>query len=321
MFDLKSSSTFLEQPVKDFYDKIIIPAAYETISDPVRQEIPRSYDIVYAKSRAFQEKPGTGRWLPEDEGRVFQLRYTLPAQELRLFWKSVVEKANTVDVATQRGEKIAYFQNPQLLFQAHDLKNTIAKPSLDVTLSLFRDTILAALDPDHLDVHSCWLDIGARDYVSSSSTSTLAGLKPYTLLWKSHCLAGLDKQLSLLLAESSLAPSHFRSFLLRDVGTYVSKAKSMRGFNPGHPDARRPAIIRAKAYNCNKEPFSVMHRDYRLFGSGFLPLLALDEAMIRDLAVNNQNHQRASNGDLNGGAGETCNSVIIDLRNSCASHS
>lgn len=42
-----------------------------------------------------------------------------------------------------------------------------------------------------------------------------------------------------------------------------------------------------------------MHRDHRLFGSGFIALLALDEAMIRDLAVNNQNHQRASIPQLN----------------------
>ncbi|KID83219.1 reverse transcriptase [Metarhizium guizhouense ARSEF 977] len=230
---------------KDFYDKIIIPAAYETISDPARQEIPRSYDIVYAKSRAFQEKPGTGRWLPEDESRAFQLRYTLPAQGLPPFWKSVVEKANAVEVATQRGENIRYFHNPQLLFQAHDLKNTITKPSLKDTLTLFRDTILAAFDPDHLDLHSCWLDIGARDYVSTSSPSTLAGPGSYTLLWKSHCLADLDKQLPLLSAESPMASSHFRSFLLRDVGTYVSKAKSTRGFNPGHPEG----CNRLNAYN------------------------------------------------------------------------
>lgn len=239
---------------KDLYDKIIIPAAYETISDPARQEIPRSYDIAYAKSRAFQEKPGTGRWLPEDESRAFQLRYTVPAQDLPLFWQSIVEKANATQVATRRGENITYFQNPKLLFQAHDLKNTIAKPSLNDTLALFQDTILATLDPDQLDVHSCWLDIGTRDYVSISSTSPLATPETYTLLWKSHCLVGLDEQLSSLSTESPIASSHFRSFLLRDVGTYASRAKSMRGLDPGHPDAHKPTIIRAKAYNCNKDP-------------------------------------------------------------------
>ncbi|KAH7191425.1 hypothetical protein BKA60DRAFT_584869 [Fusarium oxysporum] len=42
---------------KDLYDNIIIPAACQAISDPCRQEIPRIYDIAYAKSRSFQEKP------------------------------------------------------------------------------------------------------------------------------------------------------------------------------------------------------------------------------------------------------------------------
>ncbi|KAM5526443.1 hypothetical protein FOXYSP1_21160, partial [Fusarium oxysporum f. sp. phaseoli] len=38
------------------------PAIYETLPDHVRQEIPSSYDLLYAKSRAYQEKPGAGRW-------------------------------------------------------------------------------------------------------------------------------------------------------------------------------------------------------------------------------------------------------------------
>ncbi|KAH6883814.1 hypothetical protein B0T10DRAFT_410748, partial [Thelonectria olida] len=56
---------------KDLYDQIIIPAAYETISGPILQEIPRTYEIAYAKSRSFQEKPGSSRWRAEDESRSF----------------------------------------------------------------------------------------------------------------------------------------------------------------------------------------------------------------------------------------------------------
>ncbi|KAH6981427.1 hypothetical protein EDB80DRAFT_825478 [Ilyonectria destructans] len=35
---------------KDLYDSIIIPAAFGSISDPLRQELPRSFDIAYAVS-------------------------------------------------------------------------------------------------------------------------------------------------------------------------------------------------------------------------------------------------------------------------------
>ncbi|KAH6987160.1 hypothetical protein EDB80DRAFT_178225 [Ilyonectria destructans] len=56
----------------------------------------------------------------------------------------------------------------------------------------------------------------------------------------------------------------FRSHLLRDVSTYNIKAKPTRTSNPGHPDSRQPGIIHAKAYNCNKELFGVMFRDYQL---------------------------------------------------------
>ncbi|KAH6985302.1 hypothetical protein EDB80DRAFT_511627, partial [Ilyonectria destructans] len=50
---IKNALTFERQ--KDLYDQIIIPAAYETISGPTLQEIPRTYEIAYAKSRSFQE--------------------------------------------------------------------------------------------------------------------------------------------------------------------------------------------------------------------------------------------------------------------------
>lgn len=67
---------------KDFYDQIVIPAVYETIPDPFRQEIPQSYDMVYAKSRPFEEKVGNNRWKREDQSRALRLEYKLPALSL-----------------------------------------------------------------------------------------------------------------------------------------------------------------------------------------------------------------------------------------------
>ncbi|KAH7109225.1 hypothetical protein EDB81DRAFT_920811 [Dactylonectria macrodidyma] len=133
---------------RDLYDDIILPAVYETVPDHARQEIPGSYDLIYAKSRAYQEKPGAGRWSAEDESRAFRLAYDVTASALPRFWASIVERANLHRVQTRRGEDVAYFQNPRLLFQSHDLKNAFARPSLYESLALFRDTILAGLDPN-----------------------------------------------------------------------------------------------------------------------------------------------------------------------------
>jgi len=157
--------------LRDLYDSIILPAVYETVPDHVRQEIPASYDLVYAKSRAYQEKPGSGRWSAEDESRCFRLSYGIPADVLPRFWAAIVDKADQYRVQTRRGEGVAYFQNPRLLFQAHDLKNAFAQPSLDESLTGFRDTILAGLDPNLLDMHSCWLDVGIRDHVRGPSNA------------------------------------------------------------------------------------------------------------------------------------------------------
>ncbi|KAJ3454045.1 hypothetical protein MRS44_018677 [Fusarium solani] len=271
---------------RDLYDEIILPAVYETVPDHALQEIPGSYDLIYAKSRAYQEKPGAGRWSAEDESRAFRLAYDVPASALPRFWTSIVERANLHRVQTRRGEDIAYFQNPRLLFQSHDLKNIFARPSLHESLCLFRDIILAGLDPNQLDMRSCWLDVGMRDHVTRppSSPDAQGSAEPWTLLWKSDCCRHLHEGLQDLVPEAPLDAKHYRSFLLRDAGTYYAKARPSRASNPGHPDARSPGIIRAKAYNCSKDPFGVMFSNYQLFSSGHLPLLSFDDGMLKDLA-------------------------------------
>ncbi|KAL5585677.1 hypothetical protein FOVSG1_013369 [Fusarium oxysporum f. sp. vasinfectum] len=119
-----SENTLSLERQKDFYDQIVIPAVYETIPDPFRQEIPQSYDMVYAKSRSFEEKVGNNRWGREDQSRALRLEYKFPALSLGRFWGSVVNRANSTTISTRRGSTVPYFRDPQLLFQAHDLKNT-----------------------------------------------------------------------------------------------------------------------------------------------------------------------------------------------------
>ncbi|EWY79566.1 hypothetical protein FOYG_17312 [Fusarium oxysporum NRRL 32931] len=150
---------------RDLYDEIILPAVRETVPIHVRQEIPGSYDLIYAKSRAYQEKPGAGRWSAEDESRSYRLAYGIPASVLPQFWAVVVRNANRHRLQSKKGDAVPYFQNPRLLFQAHDLKNMFASESLQDSLDLFRDSILAGLDPSQIDMHSCWLDVGMRDHV------------------------------------------------------------------------------------------------------------------------------------------------------------
>ncbi|KAI7759589.1 hypothetical protein LZL87_014219 [Fusarium oxysporum] len=285
---------------RDLYDDIVIPAAYETLPDHAQQEIPSSYDLIYAKSRAYQEKPGAGRWAADDESRTFRLAYTIPAEFLSRFWASVVQKANLHRIQTHRGETVAYYQNPRLLFQAHDLKNLFARPNLQESLVLFRDNILAGLDPEQLDLQSCWLDVGMRDHVSRqrhgqtlSQNDQNSHHEPWTLLWKSACCRHLHGRLSAIAPEAPVDAKYYRSSLLRDAGIYYAKAKSTKPCNPGHPAFKSPGIIRAKAYNCKKELFGVIFNDYKLFSSGSLPLLAFDKEIFKDLASMDQNRQRA----------------------------
>ncbi|KAH7477861.1 hypothetical protein FOMA001_g10542 [Fusarium oxysporum f. sp. matthiolae] len=298
-----SSNSLSLARFRDLYDDIILPAIYETVPDHVKQEIPGSYDLIYAKSRAYQEKPGMGRWSAEDESRSYRLAYAIPASVLSHFWAAVVRNANRHRVQNKKGDAIPYFKNPRLLFQAHDLKNTFATDNLQESLALFRDTALAGLDPTQIDIHSCWLDIGMRDHVRTSTTSpgneSQHHHEPWTLLWKSDCCRYLHDQMGDIAPETPIEATYYRPYLLRDAGGYYAKAKSTRKSNPGSPEARSSGLIRAKAYNCSKELFGVMFSDYQLFSSGFLPLLAFDEGMLKDLAVTDQSRQRAFVSQLN----------------------
>jgi hypothetical protein len=175
------------------------------------------------------------------------------------------------------------------------LKNTFGKATLNASLDDFESSVLQALDPAHLDIHSCWIDIGARDYVASDPPHSTARRGPFTVLWKSQCHSYLHEQISRIAPESRSDAVKFQKFLLRDIGDYQVKAKRTRATNPGHPHERRPGVIRAKAYSCHKELFSVMFSDYEIFGSGFLPLLALSEGMLSDLSANNRGRRQASN--------------------------
>ncbi|KAF5723793.1 hypothetical protein FMUND_1476 [Fusarium mundagurra] len=262
---------------KDLYDHIIIPAAS------------------YAKSRSFQEKPGNNRWRPDDVNRAVHLQYTIPAEDLPLFWTLVVSKADEFQLTTKSGETVPYFKGPRLLFQSHDLKNIFGKETLNASLDDFGSSVLQALDPAHLDIHSCWIDIGARDYVASDPPHSTAGRRPFTVLWRSQCHSHLHEQLSRIAPESRSNAVKFQRFLLRDIGDYQVKAKRTRATIPGHPNERRPGVIRAKAYSCHKELFSVMFSNYEIFGPGFLPLLALNEGMLNDLSADNRGRRQASN--------------------------
>ncbi|KJZ72140.1 hypothetical protein HIM_08405 [Hirsutella minnesotensis 3608] len=242
---------------RDLYDRIVIPAAYETISEPFRQEIPLSYDIAYAKSRSFQEKPSTG-----------------------------LGKANALQVPTRRGETVTCFGRPRLLFQSHDLKNTFGRPSLQQSMDLFHETVLAALDPAHIDIRSCWLDIGARDYVSDFRSGEPTRKEHVTLLWKHQCHQHFHEQLSEIAPEAPPKPSYFRSFLFRDIGGYRSKATPTGPLTQG--------ILMSIG-----QIFSVMFSDYNMFGSTYFPLLALNEEMIHDLSAITENHKRLSTHQIN----------------------
>lgn len=273
---------------EDLYDKIIFPAANEAILDPSVQELPRNYRSAYAKTWSFQERPDHSRWGSNDANRSVRLKYAVPARFLRPFWEAIVRRANSFRLLSQQGVEVAYFEDPELLFQSHDLKNTLGGETLEDSLQAFEHAVLQSLDPAHLDLRSCFLDIGTRDRVTEPSPQHGQYAEAQTLLWKSRCNRHLHDRLCEMAPTAPISATFYRGFLLRDVGDYQCKARVRRASHQGHPNHEVPGVIRAKAYNCNKEIFGVMFSDYRICGSDSLSLLALNEQMIRGLSSSSQ---------------------------------
>ncbi|KAF5589545.1 hypothetical protein FPCIR_6748 [Fusarium pseudocircinatum] len=167
---------------------------------------------------------------------------------------------------------------------SHDLKNAFSRETLQEALGLFQETVLQVLDPVHLDIRSCWLDIGFRDHAACSGPQAPSGPEPCTLLWNRRCHDHLHEKLSQVNPSTPLEADYFQGFLLRDIADYQSKATSIRASNPGRREQGDPSIIRFKAYNCIKEQVSVMFNSYNIFRSGYLLLLALNKDIIKSLS-------------------------------------
>ncbi|KJZ69796.1 hypothetical protein HIM_10814 [Hirsutella minnesotensis 3608] len=285
---------------RELVDGAILPAVRAVVPSIFRQEIPPTYDIAYAKRMSYQESPGNARWRASDESRAVHLRYGIQGRFLEALWTQVRQRCNELRVRRQGSEtSFAYFEDPKLLFQVHDTKNRIAGETLSETLDAFCDQVLDNLQMQYLDFRSCWLDIGFRDMPGTYSDAEGQEV-PVTLIWKSDCHDHYDRVLRDCSPEIGLKDERFRTFNLRDAATYTAKVRSSRRdpspLDPGNPACTKTGVVRAKAYDCNKELFSVMYRGYQTFGSPHLAALALPDSMIQHLFSAGRSSATASQG-------------------------
>ncbi|PWI64549.1 hypothetical protein PCL_09562 [Purpureocillium lilacinum] len=273
---------------KELVDQAILPAVSRALPALYQQEMPPTFNIANAKAKSYQERPGTNRWHASDESRSVHLRYTIPGPYLGAFWRELKERCDQIRVPVAGGgDGFPYFQNPRLHFQVHDTKNVFGRPTAALSLDAFIETVMESLDPTHLDFRSCWVDIGFRD-MPSQRPDAEGRRRPVTLLWKRACMQDFHRQICDASPDMRPEPEYYRSYHMRDVGGYASKASGAgangpRPSNPGNPNCTKVGVVHSKAYNCNKELFSVMFSDYKLFGAPSLSALALNDDMVRDL--------------------------------------
>ncbi|KAL7903658.1 hypothetical protein GGI35DRAFT_493586 [Trichoderma velutinum] len=291
---------------RDLVDQAILPAIRKTVPAIWRQELPQSFDMANAKSKSYQEKLASQRWRGEDDSRALHLRYTLPGSCLAAFWRQFTVRCNEIRIPcrSKAGNSsapatFAYFRNPQLLFQAHDLKNQFARPTAQDAIQSFIDTVFTLVNPEFLDLRSCWLDVGFRDMPAGCNAD---GTEiPLTLLWKHQCNKQYHSHIVEVSPDVSLKPTYYRLHHIRDAEGYSSEAQPpQRGHavsprRPGHPGSHTLGIVHGKAYGCSKELFSTIYSGYRTFNSSSIAALALTESMANTLYAGAKHKSRAPN--------------------------
>ncbi|PKK42539.1 hypothetical protein CI102_14547 [Trichoderma harzianum] len=277
---------------RDLVDQAILPAIRKTVPAIWRQELPQSFDMANAKG--------------EDESRALHLRYTLPGSCLAAFWREFTSRCNEIRIPRhgQAGNNstpatFAYFRNPQLLFQAHDLKNQFAHPMAQGAIQSFIETIFTLVNPEFLDLRSCWLDIGFRDMPAGRNAD---GTEiPLTLLWKQQCNKQYYSHITAVSPSISLKPIYYRLHYIRDAEGYLAEAqppqKGQRASSryPGHPGSHTLGIVHGKSYGCSKELFSTIYSGYQTFNASSITSLALTETMANTLYADAQQKSQAPN--------------------------
>lgn len=287
---------------KDLVEGAILPAARSSLSGLYQQELPPTFDIAHAKAMSFQETPSTDQWHAEDRSRARHLQYTIPGERLGAFWRELEARCNQIRIPTAGGTReFAYFQHPKLLFQTHDTKNRLVRPTLTHSLDLFVDRVQRSMNPSFLDFRSCWLDIGFRDMPGPYTNNEDGRERHVTLLWKKSCLEHFHSQIADASSAMQLEPEYFRTFHLRDAATYTSRARAVSGrvprpSDPGNPNCSKLGVVRAKSYDCDKERFSVLSSEYRPFSAPALAAMALNDSMLKDLFAASHDPSRAVSG-------------------------
>ncbi|KAL7904213.1 hypothetical protein GGI35DRAFT_205550 [Trichoderma velutinum] len=259
-----------------------------------------------AESKSYQEKPASQRWRGEDESRALHLRYTLPGSCLAAFWREFTSRCNEIRIPrhARAGNNstpatFAYFRNPQLLFQAHGLKNELAHPTAQDAIQSFMETIFTLVDPEFLDLRSCSLDIGFRDMPAGrNADGTEISL---TLPWKKQCNKQYHSHITAVSPNISLKPIYYRLHHICDAEGYSSEAQPpQRGQrassrHPGHPGFHTHGIVHGKSCGCSNELFSTIYSGYRTLSASSIASLALIKTMATTLYADAKRKSRAPN--------------------------
>lgn len=288
---------------KELVDGAILPALRATVPGIYRQEMPASFDIAQAMSTYHRERSGAHSSASGATLRSVHIRYTVPGRYVGAFSDALVERCNDIRIPSSRSEggSFAYFQNAKFMCQVHDAKNMFASVSLDTLMDAFDHRILQGLCMEHVDTKSSTIDIGFRDMPEPYRDDDSGEEKQVTLLWKRPCLDHFHKQMVAQSPDMQLQKELFPGFNIRDAPTYDAKPKGIRGrapkrSDPGHPDCTKLGVFHAKAYNCDKERFSVLSGERQMFDEPNFAAQALKDSMMHDIFVASHDPSNAVTG-------------------------
>lgn len=194
--------------LKDWTDRILIPAIAQVVPSHVAQHLPLSWIAARMRAQAYQETYSR-KQLEVGQRKIFY--YILDSQYLGPIWQEIQR------LVRLPGNRL--YQDIQLFFSTKNTKLSFKRPTLAQTWRLFEQRFQYTIDLTHIDPKRVWFDLGKETACQSWHRSFKVSTScpsPATYLWRPCCLKAFSTYFRSSEKESKILQTPYYTGNLRD---------------------------------------------------------------------------------------------------------
>jgi len=235
---IDGTTTFTDELQQCWIDDYVLPALRWSCPAEVIQQHPTSF--VHARSTAVAAR---AKLYVDAAAFRAHLRYVIPEEYVGGFWSALHRLCATGVVAE--------FRQPQLVFQAHNLKDHTSSDTAAGAWHKFSSRHLRRAVPGSISPDTAVVDLGFRDTVSVFGPEPFGRAAGITLAYRTHCL---EHQLLKSAGNADRAPDltgfttrRWLAYMFRDLASFEACLHPAT-----KPSSRGFGLSQIKAYNSHK---------------------------------------------------------------------